>query len=246
MARFFRAIPAGRIALGSFFEQNYDEVLTPGYEHLIEPKPVGLAGIRYVFIPDKYGKSTPELLTIINMTCISTFSGILLGSYLHGKKAFIDFMENNQATQFVDQMDAKRKLFDTTLLSMGKGALKWGTRIGAFAFLFTTSSTVFAAYIGHHGFVEYIVAGAITGSLLKLNMGIKGMISGGVVGTLLGTVAGIMSSILLYLTGSSMESIQNSQYALKTYRDELIHKKDRELFENEYKNLAQSGRPKDY
>lgn len=51
MARFFRAIPAGRIAFGSFFEVQYDKVLTPGYEDLIEPKPVGLAGIRHVFIP---------------------------------------------------------------------------------------------------------------------------------------------------------------------------------------------------
>lgn len=46
------------------------------------------------------------------------------------------------------------------------------------------------------------------------------MIAGGVVGTLLGTVAGIMSSIVLYLTGSSMESIQKSQYELKELRKE--------------------------
>lgn len=70
------------------------------------------------------------------MSIYSTFCGILLGSYLHGKKAFVDFMENNQATQFANQMDAKRKLFDAVLLSTGKGAVKWGTRIGVFTFLF--------------------------------------------------------------------------------------------------------------
>ncbi|KAK0167012.1 hypothetical protein PV327_004466 [Microctonus hyperodae] len=201
MARFFRAIPAGRIAFGSLFgEADYDKILTPGYEDLIPPKPVGLAGIRYVFSPNKYGQLTPELITVIHMTFCSTLGGILLGAYLNGKRAFQDFMENNQATQFANQMDAKRKIQDTVVLSMGKGALKWGTRIGVFSFLFLTSSTALAAYIGHHGFVEFIAAGVITGSLLKLDMGIKGMIAGGVAGSLLGTVAGILSSIVLYLT----------------------------------------------
>lgn len=70
------------------------------------------------------------------MCSLSVLCGVIVGAYLHGQKSWLDFMENNQATQFANHLDARRKLQDTVTMNMGRGALKYGIKIGGFASLF--------------------------------------------------------------------------------------------------------------
>lgn len=220
MARFFRGIPVGRIAFISLFEVDHDKVLTSDYDKLQQSKPVGFAGIRRIFMADKYGKLTPEFVTLTHMSCCSILSGVMFGSFLYGKQSWLDFMENNHATQFVNHFEAKRQLQYTMILAMGRGGLKWGIKIGAFSTIFLVSNTVIAAYNGQCGIIEYVLAGAITGGLCKINLGIKGIIAGTIVGTVLGTIAGAASLLVLFLTGYSMEDIQKTQYDLRNIRND--------------------------
>lgn len=69
------------------------------------------------------------------MSTLCVLGGMMFGGYLHARIAWINFMENNHATMFANHLDAKKKLQDIVTFSMGKGAVKWGMKIGGFCTL---------------------------------------------------------------------------------------------------------------
>lgn len=66
------------------------------------------------------------------MSMLSVFGGMMFGGFMQGREAWVSFMENNQATLFPNHLEAKKKLQDVVTFNMGKGAVKWGWKIGAF------------------------------------------------------------------------------------------------------------------
>ncbi len=66
---------------------------------------------------------------------------------------------------------------------------------------------------------EYFSAGAIAGSLYKVNSGLRGMTVGGVLGGGLGGLAGIFSLVILKASGTSMEEVRYWQYNWKRERE---------------------------
>lgn len=83
-------------------------------------------------------------------------------------------------------------------------------------------TTSIAVYRGKSSFVEYITAGAVTGSLYKFNLGLRGMFAGAVVGGVLGTIAGGASLLILRSTGMTMEEVRYWQYKWRSNRDDAI------------------------
>lgn len=79
-----------------------------------------------------------------------------------------------------------------------------------------------SVYRGKSSIYEYLAAGTVTGSLYKLNMGLRGMAVGGLLGGSLGAVAGAVSLLVLKVSGRSMEEVRYWQYQWKTNRDANI------------------------
>lgn len=79
-----------------------------------------------------------------------------------------------------------------------------------------------SVYRGESSIYEYLTAGTVTGSLYKMNMGLRGMAVGGLLGGGLGAVAGTLSLIVLRLSGKSMEEVRYWQYQWKANRDANI------------------------
>lgn len=77
-------------------------------------------------------------------------------------------------------------------------------------------------YRNKSSIVEYLAAGGITGSLYKVNMGLRGMAVGGVLGGALGGIAGLLSLLVLRLSGTSMEEVRYWQYKWRLDRDKTI------------------------
>lgn len=77
-------------------------------------------------------------------------------------------------------------------------------------------------YRGKSSIYEYLAAGTITGSLYKLNMGLRGMAVGGLLGGSLGGVAGLVSLLVMYASGTSMEEVRYWQYKWRANRDANI------------------------
>lgn len=82
--------------------------------------------------------------------------------------------------------------------------------------------TTIAVYRGKSSIFEYIAAGAVAGSMYKINTGLRGMTVGGLLGCGLGGVAGIISLVVLKASGMSMEEVRYWQYNWKRDRDQTI------------------------
>ncbi|CAH1969568.1 unnamed protein product [Acanthoscelides obtectus] len=155
---------------------------------------------------------------------MSIFVGSIYGGVVNSRKAYVDFMKNNQATSFLDHFEAKKKLQDAVTISFAKGAFKWGWRITLFSSTFVAVSTMIQVYRGNYGISEYVIAGSTTGALYKFNMGPRGWIVGAGVGSVLGLACGCATVGLLKLAGMSIEDARYWQYQWKRGRMEYLRK----------------------
>lgn len=69
-----------------------------------------------------------------------------------------------------------------------------------------------SVYRGKSSIWEYLTAGAVTGGLFRVNLGLRGLVAGAAVGTALGLIAGSASLGIMKLSGTSMEEVRYWQY----------------------------------
>uniref|UniRef100_A0A0K8TKI9 Complex I assembly factor TIMMDC1, mitochondrial n=1 Tax=Tabanus bromius TaxID=304241 RepID=A0A0K8TKI9_TABBR len=188
--------------------------------------------LKRMFQSDDLGTVSSELNSIYQAGYLGAFIGGLYGGILNSRIAYLNFMENNQATAFKSHLDAKRKLQDSVTMSFAKGAFKWGWRIGLFTTCYAGITTCVSVYRGKSSIYEYLAAGSVTGALYKVNMGLKGMAAGGIVGLALGGVAGTLSLLLLKATGTTMEEVRYWQYNWKLERDAAVRESIKAQIEN--------------
>lgn len=62
--------------------------------------------------------------------------GGFYGGIIRGKTAFVKFIDNNEATMFLNHMDAKRRLQDTMAYNVFKGVAQWGWRTALFTLIY--------------------------------------------------------------------------------------------------------------
>ncbi|KAJ8945038.1 hypothetical protein NQ318_019033, partial [Aromia moschata] len=109
--------------------------------------------VKRIFLVDEFDNLSVEAQSILQVGALSMFIGGIYGGVIQSRVAYMEFMQNNQATSFKDHLEAKKQLQDKVTLGFGKGAFKWGSRLG----LFTTSFYVevllwvFLAYLEFHG-----------------------------------------------------------------------------------------------
>ncbi|KAJ6640224.1 hypothetical protein Bhyg_12974 [Pseudolycoriella hygida] len=175
-----------------------------------------------MFSVDDIGTISPELNSVHQSAFLGFLTGVVMGGFIHSREAYVNFMENNQATSFKSHFDAKKKLQDAVTISFAKGAVRWGWRLALFTGSYTAISTIISVYRGKSSIYEYVTAGSVVGSAFKINMGLRGMAAGGLVGGGLGGIAGLLSLILLRASGRSMEQVRYWQYNWRKNRDENI------------------------
>ncbi|XP_069703295.1 RPII140-upstream gene protein isoform X2 [Periplaneta americana] len=204
-----------------FFIDNPDKTDSPS-QALYESNKQNETGrdrLYMMYSLDEFGNISPELNSACQAAFLGTFIGACYGGVLNSKIAYTDFMERNEATIFKNHLDAKKKLQDQVTIGFGKGAFRWGWRLGLFSGMYVLFTTSIAVYRGHSSIVEYVAAGGLTGALYKCNMGLRGMAVGGGLGSVLGGIAGIASLSILKLSGLSMEEVRFWQHQWKQERD---------------------------
>lgn len=96
--------------------------------------------------------------------------GIIYGGFLGSKKAYMDFMERNQATAFESHLAAKKKLQETVVLNFARTGWKLGWRLGVFALMYMGTSTVISVYRNKFSISDYVAGGVLTGAVYKWNV----------------------------------------------------------------------------
>jgi len=175
-----------------------------------------------MFSVDEFGTMSSEINSIYQSAFMGFLTGAIWGGFVQSRAAYVHFMENNQATAFKSHLDAKKKLQDQVTINFAKGAVKWGWRLSLFSSTYVGIVTTISVYRGKSSIYEYVAAGAVAGSMYKINTGLRGMTVGGLLGCGLGGVAGAISLMVLKFTGTSMEEVRYWQYNWKKDRDQSI------------------------
>ncbi|XP_023288637.1 RPII140-upstream gene protein [Orussus abietinus] len=199
----------------------------------------GADRLRRVFSQNEFGDLSPELANIVQGTSCATLLGGCIGAFVYSRTAFINFIENNQATQFQSHIDAKRKLQDTVSLGLFRGGIRWGSRIGLFCCSYLTISTLISVYRGKSSVIEYTAAGSVTGGLFRFHLGLRAIFVGTALGAIFGTIAGCGTLLTLWMTGTTVEEIRFWHYGWRENRNKLIREGLKEARMNQLPELLQ-------
>uniref|UniRef100_A0A2D4HQK4 Complex I assembly factor TIMMDC1, mitochondrial n=1 Tax=Micrurus lemniscatus lemniscatus TaxID=129467 RepID=A0A2D4HQK4_MICLE len=80
---------------------------------------------------------------------------------------------------------------------------RWSWRVAAFVAIFNTVNTGLSVYRGKSTLGHYTIAGACTGSLFRMQLGLRGLIGGSVIGGLLGGSLGTLLMGLQKIAGET-------------------------------------------
>ncbi|XP_075222759.1 RPII140-upstream gene protein [Lycorma delicatula] len=177
-----------------------------------------------MFSRDEFGHLSKELNAVLYASYTTFFVGGGVGIAKNSKKAFHEFIERNQATQFANAFEARKTLQNKVLLASFRGLITYGSKLTFFTgstLLITVSLMV---YNNGMSVFHYGIAGGIMGSLYRWKMGTKGMLAGGIVGGTLGIIGGGLTKVMFYLTNTRFEEILS-------YQDEIIRSRERQFSE---------------
>ncbi|XP_052850493.1 RPII140-upstream gene protein [Drosophila gunungcola] len=225
------------------FERGPDDIVdkeNKTYKAFLASKPpeeTGLERLKQMFSIDEFGSISSELNSIYQAGFLGFLIGAIYGGVTQSRVGYMNFMENNQATAFKSHFDAKKKLQDQFTVNFAKGGFKWGWRVGLFTTSYFGIITCMSVYRGKSSIYEYLAAGSVTGSLYKMNLGLRGMAAGGIIGGFLGGVAGVTSLLLMKASGTSMEEVRYWQYKWRLDRDDNIQQAFKKLTEDEQPEL---------
>ncbi|XP_078043908.1 RPII140-upstream gene protein [Augochlora pura] len=200
----------------------------------LSPGEIGIDRLKNVFY-DSEGNISKELQSILSATTAGVMGGFVIGGVIKTIDVPTNFIRENQATKWDSTFHAKRQLQNKFSLEFFKAGMRLGLKAGAFCFLFQGTSILTYVYRGKFEIINFTTAGAFTGSVFKMNMGLKGMVAGTVVGSILGTIYGTISKLLLYVTGTEISDLYEVHLQLMQKRRDNIKKMSGNYMDDETK-----------
>ncbi|KAL0130609.1 hypothetical protein PUN28_002326 [Cardiocondyla obscurior] len=212
------------------YDQPVNDIIKPLDDEL------GWDRVKNIFILDENGMFTKELQSIINIT----LSGLVIGTGVRGitsaRTTVDNFIANNEATRFTSHFDAKRCIQQNVAVNFIKKGGRFGAKVGAFCFLFSSITTFTTAYRGKLAVENYLLSGSITGLLFKINMGLRGALVGTGLGFVLGGLCGTVSVLILKLSGISIDEVLTAQHQWVESRN-ISREKIKESMESEVADI---------
>ncbi|KAM6147302.1 complex I assembly factor TIMMDC1, mitochondrial [Phoenicopterus ruber ruber] len=145
----------------------------------------------------------------------SAFTGGVVGwmygglpAFYHARKAFI---ERSHGELFQNRADAVQSAHRAGLRSFIRYGWRWSWRVAAFVTIFNTVSTGLSVYRNKTTVSNFASAGAFTGALFRMHLGLQGLAGGFVFGTAFGIPAGGLLMIMQKLAGETLQEKRNRE-----------------------------------
>ncbi|XP_016411190.1 complex I assembly factor TIMMDC1, mitochondrial-like [Sinocyclocheilus rhinocerous] len=98
----------------------------------------------------------------------------------------------------------KRSAHNAAIRGFVRFGWRWSWRVAAFVTMFNTVSTGLTVYRDKNALSHFAAAGALTGGVFRLNLGLRGLLAGIPIGAVLGLPAGVVVIGLQKLAGETM------------------------------------------
>ncbi|KAK3530470.1 hypothetical protein QTP86_024385 [Hemibagrus guttatus] len=130
--------------------------------------------------------------------------GLLYGGLPGARHARERFIQLSQAEIYRSRVEAVRSAHNAAIRGFVRYGWRWSWRVGAFVTLFNTVSTGISVYRDSNALSHFAVAGAVTGGVFRMNLGLRGLVAGSAIGAALGVPAGALIVGLQKLGGETM------------------------------------------
>lgn len=160
--------------------------------------------VRELYQLNERGELSQEAEFIVK----SAFSGALVGVVYGGVPAARfsreQFIKHSQSEVYRHRIEAVRSVHNAAIRGFIRYGFRWGWRVAAFVSVFNCVSTGLSAYRDKVVVSNFAAAGAVTGALFRLNLGLQGLVGGSVIGAFLGVPAGALISALQTFAGQDL------------------------------------------
>lgn len=177
----------------------------------------GWERLRQLFLKDEHHSTSKELENIYR----ATISGAIIGWVYGGIPAFINakqrYIDQSQAEVYHNRFDAVQSAHRAATRGFIRYGWRWSWRTAVFATVFNTVNTSLNVYRNKNTLSHFVVAGAVTGSLFRINLGLRGLVAGGVIGALLGTPVGSLMMVVQKYCGETIQ--ERKEKDLKEFHD---------------------------
>ncbi|KAM3935779.1 complex I assembly factor TIMMDC1, mitochondrial [Leptodactylus fuscus] len=160
--------------------------------------------VREIYQRNERGEYSQEAEFILKSALTGALVGFVYGGVPAARFSREQYIKRSQAEVYHHRVEAVRSVHNAALRGFIRYGFRWGWRIAAFVSIFNCVSTGLSAYRDKVVISNFIAAGAVTGGLFRLSLGLRGLVGGSVIGGLLGVPAGALISGLQTLAGQDL------------------------------------------
>lgn len=161
--------------------------------------------IRELFDRSEMQQYPEEVTNVVKSGLMAAVVGMCYGGIPAARYARQRFIEQSQAEVYHSRVDAVRSAHNAAIRGFVRFGWRWSWRVAAFVTLFNTVSTGMTVYRDKHALSHYAAAGAITGGVFRLNLGLGAVLAGTTIGAFLGLPAGALIMAMQKLTGETIQ-----------------------------------------
>ena len=151
--------------------------------------------VKWAFSKNEYGEIRPEIAHIPVVVFCGSLVGMMVGGRYGTRIRGASNIASNQLTIYTSSAQAQRDHFSAILLGFFQYGCRWGWRAGLYSGIYSTTLTAVSIGQDKEDALNYIAAGATTGTVYKLFSGFRGILVGALFG------AGICTPIGLTMQG---------------------------------------------
>uniref|UniRef100_A0A8C8RBK9 Complex I assembly factor TIMMDC1, mitochondrial n=1 Tax=Pelusios castaneus TaxID=367368 RepID=A0A8C8RBK9_9SAUR len=177
----------------------------PAYLGRAEVPDTGWERIRELWHRDENQEYPEETLNIIKATCSAAVIGLIYGgvpAFQYAKKHYI---EQSQAEIYQNRMDAVHSAHRAGLRGFIRYGWRWSWRMATFVTIFNVVSTGLSVYRNKTTLSHFVMAGAFTGSVFRMHLGLSRIAGGSILGALFGIPVGGLFMAVQALAGETLE-----------------------------------------
>ncbi|XP_073318325.1 complex I assembly factor TIMMDC1, mitochondrial [Pagrus major] len=160
--------------------------------------------IKDLFERDTTQTYPEELTNVIKSGFVAAVAGMIYGGLPAARHARQRYIQTSQAEIYSSRVDAVRSAHNAAIRGFVRYGWRWSWRVAAFVTLFNSVSTGLSVYRNKYTISHYAAAGAVTGGLFRLNLGLGGLLAGSIIGAALGIPTGALIISMQSLTGEAV------------------------------------------
>ncbi|XP_010884694.2 complex I assembly factor TIMMDC1, mitochondrial [Esox lucius] len=201
--------------------------------------------IKDLFDTDEMQSLPEELSSVVKSTLTAALAGMIYGGLPAARHARERFIQLHQAEIYHSRVEAVRSAHNAAIRGFVRYGWRWSWRVAAFVTLFNTISTGLSVYRDKYTVSHYSAAGALTGGLFRLNLGLRGLVAGTVIGATMGVPAGALIIAMQGLAGETFRERRRRERR-ELYEVKLAEWNARlQLTDDLIGDLSRSGRTQD-